>query len=629
MKLQKELIIFLCIISGFNISYSQSLQANADSLYKLGALNQAISQYELSLRKEQDSVNPDFQIIVSILSSLGSACEDAGRLDEALKWYQLFQKVALVVKPEDVVDSYNLIGNVWFRKGNFSKAIDNYFVALYYCSQNYDIGSAASAMNNIGNVYFSLEDYNKALEYYQRSIILMRRQNMREDLAASLINTGNVYLLLEDFAKARSCFSDAYHIALETNNGIRQGSALTSLGIYYEKTNNIDSAAWYFSQTMAIVDTTQSSVEYLMTMRGLGSVEIKRGNYSAAADYLDKGYRLANNAGLYDVATDILNLLIQASEQLHNPEKTLAYYRRYVELSKQISQAEVSEKMAKYEQSYKTLLKEKTIEAQKKEIAAVQKANRFLTWLFTAVFVFLIVLFFVFRRLYINRSRIQQHKLESRLIEIRLQALSAQINPHFVSNALNSIQSYFISGDVEKASDYLADFGMLIRMVLENSVKNFIPISEEMQFLSLYLKLEQLRMSHKFSYEISCETMLSDPEVLIPPLLIQPYVENAIWHGISNKEGKGTIEVRFSMNGNQLNVSVCDDGIGVEHSRELQTQFPRKRKSYAMSINRDRIKLLGDFFRREVAVTVAPANTETNIGTKVELIIPVIFEQQK
>lgn len=610
-------------------SAAQSLVANADSLYKLGALNQAISLYEQCLQQERVLENPDYKLIAGILSSLGAACEDAGRLDEALKWYELFQKVALVVKPDDVVDSYNLIGNVWFRKGRFNQAIDNYFKALYYCFQNNDIGSAASAMNNIGNVYFSLDEYEKALEYYQRAIILMRRQGMREDLAASLINSGNVYLLLEDFSKARSCFTDAYRIAVETGNGMRQGSALTSLGIYYEKTNNIDSAAWYFSQTMAIVDTTQSSVEYLMTIRGLGSVEMKRGNNQLAADYLDKAYRLANDAGLTDVATDILNLLIQVSEKLYNPLKTIEYYRSFVDLSKQVSQAEVSEKMAKYEQSYKTLLKEKTIEAQKKEIAAVQQANRFLTWLFIAVFVFSLVLFFVFRRLYINRSRIQQHKLESRLIEIRLQALSAQINPHFVSNALNSIQSYFIKGDIEKASDYLADFGMLIRMVLDNSVKNFIPISEEMQFLSLYLKLEQLRMSHKFAFNISCDPLLSDPEVLIPPLLIQPYVENAIWHGISNKDGYGEIDVHFGLNGNQLMVTVCDDGIGVEQSKKLQTQFPRKRKSYAMSINRDRIKLLGDFFKRQVAVSVAPFDKNKNTGTQVELIIPVIFEQQK
>lgn len=342
---------------------------------------------------------PDADALSELLYSLGSACEDAGRLDDALRWYGLYQNISWVIHPGNVTDSYNLIGNVWFRKGDFFKAISFYFRALYDCMDKNDTLAAPSILNNIGNVYFSVDDYGKAQEYYQRSIMLMRILNMRDDLAASLINSGNVFLLAEDFSQAEASFREAYVVAIETRNRLRQSSALTSLGILFERTDRIDSAEAYFSRSLALMDVSQTTVEYMMTQRGLGAVELNRERFRSAYNYLNNAFLIADSAGFSDIALDVLNLLLVAGDSLHQPEVTIRHYRRYAELRDASSEASVSEKLARYELSYRNMLREKTIGAQQREIEATQRSKRFITWFFIALFVFAAVLLLVLWRL--------------------------------------------------------------------------------------------------------------------------------------------------------------------------------------------------------------------------------------
>lgn len=624
-----SVLIFLSAYCQEGLAQMQQfkLRQQADSLYRAGNFDAAAAVFRHLLDSAIDQPEPDIKLVSDLLYSLGSVNEDAGRLNDALRWYGLFQQLELRTDRDHVTDAYNLIGNVWFRKGDFTKAISFYFSALYNCFPKRDTFAIPSVLNNIGNVYFSVNDYRRALSYYNRSIALMRRLNMRDDLAASLINSGNVYLLMGHYQKAGSSFREAYDIAVSTKNSLRQSSALTSLGVYFERLNEMDSAEYYFHQSLNLMDTSQTTVEYIMTLRGLGAVDLKRKQFSDAFVYLKRAYEIADTSGFNDIALDVLTLLLEVSDSLAQPAQTVDYYRKFIALSEKISEADVAEKMARFEWSYRTRLRENTYEAQRKELAATQRSKKFITWFFIALFVFIAILLLVLWRLQRNRVRIEKHRNQSRLVEIRLQALSAQINPHFVSNALNSIQSGFISGDVEKASDYLSDFGMLIRMVLDNSVKNYISLSDEMQFLQRYLNLEQLRLNHRFSYEISCDDALKDQSVFLPPLLVQPYIENAVWHGLSHLDTHGFLSVHFSNENNLINVTILDNGIGLEKAKQLQTMYPQKRRSYAMEITKERIRLLGDFFKRDVEVkVVSPVNG--HCGTRVTISVPLIHQTE-
>ena len=145
-----------------------------------------------------------------------------------------------------------------------------------------------------------------------------------------------------------------------------------------------------------------------------------------------------------------------------------------------------------------------------------------------------------------------------------MQALRAQMNPHFIFNCLSSINRFILKNESKTASDYLTRFSRLIRMVLINSQKSMIPLEDELQMLRLYLDMERLRFKNSFDYSIIFTNAIETGAIFIPPLLLQPFCENAIWHGLMHKEGQGILNIEFSMKDNILNCIIADNGIGQE-----------------------------------------------------------------
>ncbi|MEM9987769.1 MAG: histidine kinase, partial [Bacteroidota bacterium] len=160
----------------------------------------------------------------------------------------------------------------------------------------------------------------------------------------------------------------------------------------------------------------------------------------------------------------------------------------------------------------------------------------------------------------------QRNEAEKRRIELEYGLLRTQMNPHFIFNALNSIQGFFVDRDFNRGNEYLGAFAMLMRQVLEQSTKGEISLEEELDSLHLYLQLEQARMGAQLSYRFELEPNLPTAEIMIPPMLLQPFVENAIWHGIAPKEGPGQVWVRIQQSpaGDALLVEIEDDGVGLE-----------------------------------------------------------------
>ncbi|PLW91768.1 MAG: hypothetical protein C0592_14270 [Marinilabiliales bacterium] len=617
--------IYLFIISVlFVVMQTGAQNSRGDSLYNLGQLDQAIEAYSDEFEVEQSKAKPDIKYLMDIMASAGSACEDAGRLKEALHWYSMYKDYATEYDPQETGDAYNLIGNVWFRQGDFSKAIEYYYRALYYSQNSNDSLAMSSASNNIGNVYFSLYQYENADEYYQKAINLMLALKDYDELPSCMINAGNVKMLLEDFDAAEDYFRKALQISLSQGNQFRAVSSLVSLGILFERTDESDSAYTYFEEGLRLMDTEQLSVEYIMTLRGLGSLELAKGNFELAFTHLEKAFTLAESAGLTNISADVLQLLAEASDKSGRFKAAAMYYKILYEINDSLFDTELSEKLSQYESSYEAMLKEKTIEMQQLEIESGAKTNRFLMWLIIIISVSLGAITIAVYRIFKNKNKYQKTLLESKIQEVRLQALRAQINPHFVSNALNSIQNFFINGDIEQATDYLADFGQLIRMVLDNSHSSYIKLSDEVEFLKLYIKLEQLRLSNHFEYVVEFDSVLQDEDPLVPPLIVQPFVENAIWHGLSHKDSGGMLLVKYSEAGKDVLVCVEDNGIGMEKSQELYKQYPRKRKSYAMSINKERVKLFKEYFNRDLSVKIHDLCKGESCGTRVEIIIPGI-----
>ncbi len=216
--------------------------------------------------------------------------------------------------------------------------------------------------------------------------------------------------------------------------------------------------------------------------------------------------------------------------------------------------------------------------------------------------------------------------LEFELRQIEQRALLAQMNPHFVFNALNSIQKFIMNNDGESAQDYLSKFSTLIRAVLENSRRTSLPLAEELKILKLYLQLEALRFGDGFDYDIQVT-----PEEIchfeIPTMLLQPFVENAVWHGLMNQDIPGKISLRFGSRGDAIVCEVEDNGVGRKEAAAIQSQHASRRRGRGTQIVQERIELLNRKRRAKIKLaTVDLANESTGAsGTLVRLEIPTSY----
>jgi hypothetical protein len=228
----------------------------------------------------------------------------------------------------------------------------------------------------------------------------------------------------------------------------------------------------------------------------------------------------------------------------------------------------------------------------------------------------------------LEKQHIQQLELnfEQQLAEIQMMALRAQMNPHFIFNCLNSIQLYTTSNDAAKASDYLNRFSQLIRLVLENSRSKQVTLSNELEALRLYLEMEAMRFKNKLRFTIEVEASLDNELIEIPPLLLQPYVENAIWHGLMHKPEGGLVQVKVELlQEDCLLITISDDGIGRARARELKSLSATRHKSFGMKVTGERISLINRLYQTHTRVQVHDLTDASGhpAGTEVVLEIPI------
>jgi ligand-binding sensor domain-containing protein len=259
------------------------------------------------------------------------------------------------------------------------------------------------------------------------------------------------------------------------------------------------------------------------------------------------------------------------------------------------------------------------------------KSPYYKTWWFIVICIVSITgIVIIIFRIRVRQIKMKQQAEFEQQVEIskaELKALRAQMNPHFVFNSLNSIQHYILNSKGDEAVKYLNKFAKLIRIILNNSEKPTVTINEDIEALKLYLELERMRFENKFDYNINIDDSIDGDYDEIPPMLIQPYLENAILHGINPKEGNGDININIKLVNQFIKISIKDDGIGRDKSKAIQSLQPAARhKSLGMKITKDRVRILNTLHQSNLNVNIIDLYNDKNeaIGTQVDLFIPYV-----
>ena len=256
-----------------------------------------------------------------------------------------------------------------------------------------------------------------------------------------------------------------------------------------------------------------------------------------------------------------------------------------------------------------------------------QQSNNLLLMGLILVVITSFFLIFYFRQSHQKKRAVEKAEAVHQMAELEMQSLRSQLNPHFMFNSLNSIQTLIMKEQTDKSQSYLSRFARLLRMLLENADKQFVPLRIEMEFLQLYLSLESLRVPD-MQYSISTDSALNTEQILIPNMILQPYVENAIWHGLSHKETDKQLRIRVFRENGTINYEIEDNGVGRKKAGELKSLFRKQHQSKGMELISKRIELLNKEYSSVIQTEVADVVKNNEVaGTLVSIKVSLTLSK--
>jgi len=487
-----------------------------------------------------------------------------------------------------LANSYLRLANVYVHFDKIEES-DSYYekAGVLYAALKNDNG-LDMVYNNIGAMYSSIDPV-KALRQYRKSLAL-RVQIPDNDywIAYSYFNIGSAFLNLKQRDSARHYLYLAQKTFLQVPDREIPAMAVLGLGFYHFEVLEYAQAENFCKQALKIA-------------KGRNHTEIILEATYLLAESLNKQKK---HAEAYAVLTDFQGLKADF-DSLNNASK-----------------------VAELELKFNTAKKEKQIAQLEADNSIHESALKQAKWIgllvtVTALLLALFVVFFFLRRQ--QKQKLHASRLEAGLAEIRLVALRAQMNPHFIFNCINTAQNFVINAEKEAAYDYLANFAKLLRLVLENSGKTFVSLEDELMQIRLYIELELIRFSEKFSYSISVDPVLENGVFEIPSMILQPFIENAILHGLMNKEDNaaGNLAVELQLKDDMIQCTLTDNGVGRVKAQEIKQQKAIHYQSTALPNIEERLSILNRASERKISYRIEDIHASGETGTRVIIELPI------
>ena len=572
--------------------------------------------------------------------------------------------------------SYDALGDVYMNLGQYDLAADNYLLAdnnqskiatklklarAYLLNKQYGLsekqfkdllksnrvstGQRVEAYEGLGDVFYNnqkyelaLTEFRAALNLNERSSNISKRTTLNSKIASTLDALGRA-----DEAEGYLNRSIVSAKAESPQRAIIQNQKAAD---FYSKNNSLDKEVQLRKETLEVLEDEAleevvlesddaaalkpSKITKSRAKLDLGNAYLKQNNLKEAIPLLEESAAEAEKDEDVETQKDAVEKLSEAYVSLGDENKALTNYQKYVSLvdvlykqkEKEISDAiDLNRSLAESQNRITSLEKDRALSESKLQLyqtenrLTVENDRRQRLTIYALLAGLILLLFSLFWMIRSNRQRRIANNL------LALKSLRTQMNPHFIFNALNSVNSFIAQNDERSANRYLTEFSTLMRSVLVNSEEDFISLEKEIELLELYLKLEHSRFQDQFDYKLEIDSEIDQEQFQIPPMLLQPYIENAVWHGLRYKEEKGLLKVALTKNNDaSITITITDDGIGRKRSKELKTEHQKKQQSKGMQNIKQRIAILNKMYPDKVAVHIEDLYDD-NTGTKVVLTL--------
>lgn len=560
--------------------------------------------------------------------AFGNAVYSQSKVVEDVQTQSKRLKKAVDTKDESAqADSYYNIGETFFNDGNFRKSEEYYIKAKNIYEKLNDKPNIEKASRKLAQsqekqnkITPAISNYSRAAEVapsksralntndvtrlsvnspeakeeaIQNNIQLNEKDNDKGDLAASYSQMADVNIQQNDIPKAEANLKNAYKISKKEapQQALEINQKLTD---FYVENKNYDKAIEAKKTILKEDFVKENSKKEVEQIQELADIYIKKDDVGEAISLLKKSYAIALEKGHTLEAQKSVKKLDSLYNVSENTDASVQLYRDFLgKLPGLVAKDKslVDEKILEdTEQRISQLEKEKQL---KDEL--IRKKNVFNYSLIGALLVLTVLIIFIFRTL---------KKVQVKNKKIALQSLRREMNPHFIFNSLNSVNHFIATNNELEANQYLTKFSKLMRGVMENSTEDFIPFQQELDLLQNYLALEKTRFADKFDYEIEVDESLNTQSLKVPGMLVQPFLENAIWHGLRYRTTKGFLKLHFEKENQYLKITVEDNGIGIEESKKQKTEHQKARKGRGMKNTLERIALLNDLYHQEIQCNI-------------------------
>lgn len=570
------------------------------------------------------------------LSEIGRYHYRKGAYDSA--YFYISKSIPLYSSRYNKAVVYSQLSNIETNRGNYTESIRLLIKSdSLYRLENDTAGIIISNVN-LATILGKKSDYKQSIIYLKKAEKLAIEN---ETALGNIYNNFSIsYLKLNDIENAEQNILKSIKIRERLRDSIALAHSYLSYANLLAKKGHSAEGILFYEKALPIFQKIKAEKDILICYNGLGDIYRKQRKFKKSNQYLLKAQKLVKRVKHHTATLsnyEKLHKLYRDTKQWEKAYNSLISFNRMNDSITNIAKITVTKELqTKYE--IDKIIKEKEIAEVNTQLARTQsESNKNFGIAMTLLGGFILLGgFFVYHRLKENKKKeilslkIEEAKnkgqLEQEVRLAELKALQSQMNPHFVYNALNSIQDLILQDDIRNSNKYLGKFSDFIRKVLAFSSRGFISVTEEIGVLTLYTELEQLRIGDQFKLSIINKLTEDDSDDFrIPAMFIQPYVENAFKHGLMHKKGEKELTISFSRNDKYVICSIDDNGVGRKKANEIQARRKTQHGGFSMDANQERIDLLNTGREQKISIEIIDKEIENvSQGTKVSLHFPLM-----
>jgi len=554
-----------------------------------------LAQRALALAKTLPAERPALRGIANAYHVLGIIAFYQDDFPGALQNYSESLAIRKTIGDrKGIAASQNNMAIIYGDMGNYPEALKSHYASLKIEEEDGDRQAAGLSYNNIGVVNEALEEYEEAIRNYEKAVALAREANDKQGM-------GNAYNNIGIVRKKQGRYEEAlknYLLALELRKevGYPKGifESYNNIGIIYYTLGNYEEALKNHELSLAISTKANYELGSANSRLNTGIVYLKQKQFAKAEPLLKHALAYYQSINYKQNIVEAYEALTALYNDQKDYKRAMDYFRLYVaqkdSLVNDNTKKELLQSAMKYEYEKKEAVAK--VEQEKKEAIQNEELEKRATQvkLYIALCVLIVIVFAGIFLQMRNKRNTEKLRLENSLIDLEQKALRLQMNPHFIFNALNSIQGFITENNQSRARKYLSKFARLMRLIMENSAKRTVSLQNEIDVLSDYLELTRLRFPEKFSFRIDVDEAIDAEACEIPPMLLQPFVENAVLHGLAAREAGGHIVISFHKKEEMIECVIEDNGIGRKLAMEKKLH---SHKSTGMLVTEERLKAFG------------------------------------